>query len=395
MNHGAVCFSLRHSGRNKADRDGSGRPSVRVRPRPSACGKMDGTLTTPTDRIRMVASDPTVTSGVAMPYGESNDPNQGDACASFASSLRGLRRSSEESLKTRLSLDTIAAEAGVARTTARAWIVGERCPLDDEAAEHIVSACGAGASDTEKRAVLQTWRQARNRLDRLRDERNRAKHQSPRNAAVNNPSGEPNLNLNEDSHSVLSRGMQAEDLATLEEQDVIVTKFSTNSDFYGAALAQAQSVRKIRATYVRQHPPNQVSSTASAAYFAGLLDWARNDTERHHVRRIIGVPTVDGVRNAAMLDWVRQHAADTASILNYEVRIQSWTSRGDGLNMALMDEDVSFIAVSDGTRQGLWGGRVRSRFLNEMFAAFFDQLWHNLETVEDYLANIDRQDDNA
>src|SRR5207247_1114862 len=136
-----------------------------------------------------------------------------------------------------------------------------------------------------------------------------------------------------------------------------------------------------RVTYIRQVPPEAVSSPEAKEYFAGLLEWAAAGGTQH-LRRIIGVPIIDGKPNAEILKWVESHHDETKNILGYEIHILNWTNRADGLNMALMDDRSSFIAVSDGSKSYLWGGRVKSRNLNEMLRFYFDQLWHRLEPVE-------------
>lgn len=301
---------------------------------------------------------------------EPADPRASDARRDFVRSLNDLRRSAERSRRTRISLEEIAEKSGWGRTTVRAWLTGERFPDDEDKAVAVIRACAAGDPDAEH-AVLETWRAARTVLDR------------PRSSPPSFPGGGAAR-----GERVAPGGLPDLDLSRLEESGVVVVKFRTNSAFYSAALEKARRARSIRVTYVRQYPPTQVSSVASSDYFAGLLDWARTDPEQHQLRRIIGVPATAGVMNPAMLSWVDDHVADTADLHNYDMRIHRWTNRGDGLNMALMDDDTSFLAVSDGTRHGLWGGQISSRFVTEMLQAFYDQLWQNLETAEEFLAGL-------
>src|SRR5690606_13630228 len=139
------------------------------------------------------------------------------------------------------------------------------------------------------------------------------------------------------------------------------------------------------------HPPTHYISAASAGYFAAILDWARaavdEDSERT-VRHIIGVPEIAGTPDPVMLDWVRDHHAETAGLLNYEVNILRWSTGADGQNMALIDDSAAFLAFSGGSRQKLNGSSVKGPTFESYYAAYFDQPWHGLVTTQTYLDQV-------
>ena len=80
-----------------------------------------------------------------------------------------------------------------------------------------------------------------------------------------------------------------------------------------------------------------------------------------------------------------QHRAETQQVLNYEARVLPWHTSADGLNMALLDESVAFLAFSGGGRQKLNGFSVQDATFVKYFLAHFDQLWYGLEPLENYL----------
>ncbi|AJE86361.1 hypothetical protein SLNWT_5985 [Streptomyces albus] len=167
--------------------------------------------------------------------------------------------------------------------------------------------------------------------------------------------------------------------------------YRDNREFYEAASARVRQARsEIRVTYTRRYPPTQYTTRASADYFRTILDWAgeESDDERS-VRRIIGIPERDGLPDRDMFSWARQHHEDSKDILNYEANVLRWTPAADGLNMALIDDSVVFLAFSGGPRQRLNGFSVEDPMFMTYFAAYFEQLWAALQPLGAYLGEAD------
>lgn len=171
-----------------------------------------------------------------------------------------------------------------------------------------------------------------------------------------------------------------------EKSWLSATWYGNNCEFYSAAKEYVDTTReRIRVTYVRQTPPTRVTSREAEEYFAAILEWARQPGP-HEVTRIIGVPISDGRPVAPFLEWMQRHHDMTADIHNYEARVMKWSNRGDGLNMALFDKDVSFLAVSgQGGGQNLSGLSVTDPRFTEYLIAHFDQLWHTMEPLGSFL----------
>ncbi|MGC9442019.1 hypothetical protein [Streptomyces sp. WG5] len=172
--------------------------------------------------------------------------------------------------------------------------------------------------------------------------------------------------------------------------------YRNNREFYEAACARIQQARsEIRVTYTRRYPPTQYTTRASADYFRAVLEWAREDSDdERSVRRIIGVPERDGPPDSDMLAWARQHHEDSKHILTHEANVLRWTAAADGLNMALIDDSVVFLAFSGGPRQKLNGLSIENPTFMTCFAAYFDQLWAALQPLETYLGEAEAPADN-
>ncbi|MFJ8547346.1 helix-turn-helix domain-containing protein [Streptomyces sp. NPDC093586] len=167
--------------------------------------------------------------------------------------------------------------------------------------------------------------------------------------------------------------------------------YRDNREFYEAAAARARQARsEIRVTYTRRYPPTQYTTRASAEYFQTIVDWASEESDdERSVRRIIGIPERNGLPDRDMFSWARQHYDDSKHILNYEANVLRWTAAADGLNMALIDDSVVFLAFSGGPRQRLNGFSVEDPTFMTYFAAYFDQLWAALQPLGTYLSEVD------
>ncbi|WP_158706308.1 MULTISPECIES: helix-turn-helix domain-containing protein [Streptomyces] len=268
--------------------------------------------------------------------------------AAFAEQLRELRLRCFEPTEARLAL-----QMKCGRSSVSAMLNGRRFP-SWELTCAFVTACGEEPGDW-----LDRWRDAKRRLDALRrDPDGRTAPARP--AALPDVGGDALL---------------------------AATWYRSNPEFYSAAARSVRSARsEIRVTYTRRYPPDQYTTKASADYFADILAWAREDTEdQRSVRRIIGIPETDGVPDKDVLAWARRHREETGDILNYEAGVLRWTAAADGLNMALIDDSVVFLAFSGGSRQKLNGFSVQDRTYMSYFAAYFEQLWTPLQPLGTYL----------
>ncbi|MER6010151.1 helix-turn-helix transcriptional regulator [Streptomyces bluensis] len=270
-----------------------------------------------------------------------------DPVQAFARQLRELRLLCFEPTE-----EQLAREMGYGRSTVSAILNGRRFPSWPLTAA-FVKACGAKPED---------W------LDRYREAKR--KYDSWRRGATE--AGIP-------SPAVTGDAMLA------------ATWYRTNPEFYDAAAKQVRKARsEIRVTYTRRFPPDQYRAKASADYFEAILDWARQDAEdERSVRRIIGIPELDGVPDRDVLAWAREHRDKTIGILNYEASVLRWTARADGLNMALVDDDVVFLAFSGGVRQKLNGFSVKDHTFMSYFSSYFEQLWTSLPSLGEYLDEVE------
>jgi transcriptional regulator with XRE-family HTH domain len=174
---------------------------------------------------------------------------------------------------------------------------------------------------------------------------------------------------------------------------VSATWYRNNGEFYSAARQSVDSAtEEIRATYVRQYSPDDVSSKEAAEYFESVLKWAEAPGVRS-VNRIFGVPIRGQWARERVLNYLRQHRREIEErhLRNYQVRVYEYTAGGDGLNMVLFDREVSFIAVSARGPQQLTGMRLDDETFTRYLVEHFDQLLAGSELLADYLDGVGRR----
>jgi hypothetical protein len=261
----------------------------------------------------------------------------------------------------------LARRTGWARSTVYELLHGKRLPTWEQA-RSLLHACAEGDGDKLEPQLRQRWLVARKEMDALRH-------------------GLGGTTL---APSAAGDVREAFSIAQTATTMVPVTWYRDNPEFYLAGAGQVPRTRaEIRVTYVRQYPPTVFTTPASAEYFAAILNWARrHDGKQRSARRIIGIPYKGDVADPATLAWLHEHYAETADILNYEANVMPWYTAGDGINMALLDNDTAFLAFSGGGRQKLNGFSVQSSTFVEYFIKHFDQLWSTLEPLDSYIQRI-------
>lgn len=179
--------------------------------------------------------------------------------------------------------------------------------------------------------------------------------------------------------------------AGVEDVTLAASWYTTNSEFYAACRESAMTAtREIRVTYIRQCPPNEVTTTEATDYFAAILDWAAESGTRS-VTRVFGVPVETSIARTKLLDFLQQHMQEIRrrDLRNYTPLVYEYTAKADGLNMALFDEDVAFLAISLGWNpQTLSGIRIDSPRYTRSLIVYFNQLSAGCKPLGDYLMSL-------
>jgi transcriptional regulator with XRE-family HTH domain len=176
------------------------------------------------------------------------------------------------------------------------------------------------------------------------------------------------------------------------DDSAAISWYQDNGEFYAAARQSIMTAtREIRVTYVRQYAPSEVTTSEAADYFAAILDWAGLPGARS-VKRIFGVPAPGLRARGRIIEFLRQHAAETEhrNLGNYQARVYEYTAVADGLNMALFDQEVAFLAVSGFGPQDLSGMRIDNARYTATLVRHFDQLLAGSKELHEYIEDLDQ-----
>lgn len=181
--------------------------------------------------------------------------------------------------------------------------------------------------------------------------------------------------------------------AGVHDTTVRITYYQDNSEFYAAARQSIlTATRQLRVTYGRQFPPDEVSSREASDYFAAILDWAGQPGARS-VKRIFALPAVDAPPRRHLISYLKRHKAETEDrgLRNYQARVYEYTATADLLNMALFDQDVTFIAISAHHPQDLHGMRIDSSEVTKALITHFDQLLPGCSPLAEFLERLGQE----
>ncbi len=158
---------------------------------------------------------------------------------------------------------------------------------------------------------------------------------------------------------------------------VKVKTFDSMRQFYKAlddALDAAR--RSLDLTHIRDNPPDDFGTNA-ATYYEGVINWLNEDSDRS-VRRIIAV------RNARMHAWAVQLSEQCQKSAGFQVRVINWAIDAPAVNMAVIDEQVVFLALTGDALQRTGGVALEHDLVGRFFGDYYDNLFKAAQPVQDY-----------
>lgn len=175
---------------------------------------------------------------------------------------------------------------------------------------------------------------------------------------------------------------QISDVSNRTAAGVESTFYGSNSEFYSSTQRRMQSATThIWVTYVRLVPPPGFESPEADSYFRYGIEWARKNPDREF-RRIVGAEN-----SGPLSEWLVKHYKDVRSIKNYSVHVTPFSGPVDGINFAIIDNSVAFLALS-GEGNRLTGHSFDTPDAVAAFREYFLQWWDRSEKLEDYVSRI-------
>jgi hypothetical protein len=158
-----------------------------------------------------------------------------------------------------------------------------------------------------------------------------------------------------------------------------VRRFKTYPEFYkclNSAMADAKAF--VRLTHIRDHPP--AAFRMESSYFTDVERWASARPECP-VRRVIAV------NNDAMFAWAEALHETEGKLPNFCVRACAWGSAFPMINMAILDEQDVFLAISGDSPEQTAGVWISDPEVCRYFIDYFDNLWREALPIGKVLAS--------
>lgn len=131
-------------------------------------------------------------------------------------------------------------------------------------------------------------------------------------------------------------------------------------------------------THIRDNPPDDFGDH-TAGWFDAVAEWVQKDSSRS-VRRLVSV------RNDRMYDWVQQLASVAVEIPRFQVRVVKWDIDAPAINMAIIDGNVVFLAVTGEMLERTRGIAVEDQAVAHYFTDYYNNLWRSAMPLASYLA---------
>jgi hypothetical protein len=152
--------------------------------------------------------------------------------------------------------------------------------------------------------------------------------------------------------------------------------------FYGDLLHALNSAEKtLDLTHIRDQPPDEFGES-STGYFEGVLKWLNEDSDRS-VRRIISV------RNRKMRAWAQYLATQCEEYPGFQVRVIEWTIDAPAINVAIIDGQAVFLALTGEALQRTGGVALEDERVARFFSDYYDNLFNAATPLATYLAGGD------
>jgi len=146
-------------------------------------------------------------------------------------------------------------------------------------------------------------------------------------------------------------------------------KFSNHKTFYEALEISVKNAKnELLLSHIRDEPPS--SYRGGKNYFSYVENWA-NSRPEGIVKRI------GAYGNPAMKSWADSQHEASQSIPNYYFRVVPWTMKFPFLNMAIIDRQEVFIAISTGEAEGTKALKFNDAETAAYLTEYFSHVWNH------------------
>jgi hypothetical protein len=158
-----------------------------------------------------------------------------------------------------------------------------------------------------------------------------------------------------------------------------ISPFPTIDAFYADLRhALSKATYSLDLTHIRDNPPQDFGEHASG-WFEAVLEWLSKDSARS-ARRLISV------RNEGMRTWAAELQRASSQVSRLQVRVVDWSVDAPAINMAIVDANVVFLAVTGELLERTRGIAVEDHAVASYFTDYYNNLWHAAVPLDEFLS---------
>lgn len=156
-------------------------------------------------------------------------------------------------------------------------------------------------------------------------------------------------------------------------------RYDTYHEFYDDLNDSLKRAKKsLCLTHIRDEPP--ASFVLGQKYFDSIELWCKEHPGAS-ARRITAASNND------MTSWVNEQVETSKRCQNFRVRVCEWKSVFPMINMAILDDEKVFLAISSDAPERTTGIQIEDKGISKYFRDYFDNVWSNSVPADIFLTN--------
>ncbi len=162
-----------------------------------------------------------------------------------------------------------------------------------------------------------------------------------------------------------------------------VKRYDTYGEFYkDLEISLSMAKVSLDLTHIRDDPPDHF--VLGESYFDRIEKWLI-EHPGFPCRRIIAV------NNEPMSRWADELSEMTKKHRNFHVRACDWSSKFPMINMAIIDGEKVFLAITADIAERTAGLRIEDPAMAKYFGDYYDNVWAHSNELSDALSKLKNQ----
>lgn len=162
-------------------------------------------------------------------------------------------------------------------------------------------------------------------------------------------------------------------------QTIVFPSYEEFYDSLNRSVGQADS--SLYLTHVRNQSPEDFDAESTRNYFSKLEDWCEQNPSGQ-------IKRVTTLSNKKMVEWGEELSERTSNTNNFYVKVCDWRLDFPFINLAIIDEEIVYIALTADTAQETTGVRIHDKEVAESFVNYFNYMWMNSDDIDGKISEL-------